>query len=244
MTFSKKLKPVKLKICGLTCPEDVRYCNSIGVDSIGLLVYDSGEKHDPMNITSDEASQIVLEIKNDLRNNSNSTLESVLLVKKKTHSEIIDTIRKISPDAVQMQKETHDVISLHEIRSEFKNIKIIKTIYVDDSIDIVETCNYIDKNVDYIDAVLLDSKKGGSGQTHNWDISANIASHIKDKELEVILAGGLNPDNLKIAIDTISPDMVDIMSYAKDTDNESRKDHKRIDSLVKIIKCYNNEVQN
>ena len=241
MIFKKGEKTIKLKICGLTNIEDIKYCDSVGIDSVGLLVYDSGKKYAPMNILISKARELVLEIKN-LQDNSNSKLQSVLLVKQNTQDDIINIISDISPDVVQMQKETHDAISLKEIRSKFKNIKIIKTIYISDSIDIDKEFKYIDDNEDYIDAVLLDSAKGGSGQTHNWNISAKIAAYVKTKDINVVLAGGLNSENLKAAIDHIKPDMVDIMSSVKDVTVESHKDHKKIDSLVEIIKLYNNEV--
>ena len=65
------------------------------------------------------------------------------------------------------------------------------------------------------DAFLLDSfdsvsgKVGGTGKTHNWQNSARI---VKSVHRPVILAGGLNPDNVTDAVRTVRPYAVDANS--------------------------------
>lgn len=65
---------------------------------------------------------------------------------------------------------------------------------------------------EYADAFLLDSqdlqakKVGGTGKTHNWLISAEF---VNKTEKPVILAGGLNPENVADAIRTVHPFAVD-----------------------------------
>jgi len=65
------------------------------------------------------------------------------------------------------------------------------------------------------DAFLLDSfdpvsgKVGGTGKTHNWQNSARI---VRSVHRPVILAGGLNPDNVTEAVRTVLPYAVDANS--------------------------------
>lgn len=67
------------------------------------------------------------------------------------------------------------------------------------------------------DALLLDSGRpgaaiaelGGTGRVHDWRISRQIAT---EADLPVILAGGLDPDNVGAAIATVRPFAVDVCS--------------------------------
>jgi len=67
----------------------------------------------------------------------------------------------------------------------------------------------------YVDAILLDSgnpnlpnkELGGTGRTHNWDLSRTIRSQVN---VPIILAGGINCNNVKQAIDHVKPFGVDL----------------------------------
>jgi phosphoribosylanthranilate isomerase len=69
----------------------------------------------------------------------------------------------------------------------------------------------------YVDMLLLDSgnpnlatkELGGTGKTHNWQISLEI---VKQVDIPVFLAGGLNPDNVAEAVKTVKPFGVDVCS--------------------------------
>ena len=68
-----------------------------------------------------------------------------------------------------------------------------------------------------VDALLLDSgnpnlkikELGGTGETHNWHLSRKIANQ---SSIPVFLAGGLNPDNVKEALDQVQPFGLDVCS--------------------------------
>jgi phosphoribosylanthranilate isomerase len=69
----------------------------------------------------------------------------------------------------------------------------------------------------HVDALLLDSgnqaltvkELGGTGRTHDWDVSARIVSRVP---VPVFLAGGLNAENVRSAIETVRPFGVDLCS--------------------------------
>jgi phosphoribosylanthranilate isomerase len=50
---------------------------------------------------------------------------------------------------------------------------------------------------------------GGTGRTHNWDVSRRIVEAV---EVPVILAGGLNPGNVVEAVRHVKPYAVDVCS--------------------------------
>ena len=49
--------------------------------------------------------------------------------------------------------------------------------------------------------------KGGTGRTFDWRIAARVA-----ERHDIVLAGGLDPDNVRRAIDVVSPWAVDVSS--------------------------------
>jgi phosphoribosylanthranilate isomerase len=69
----------------------------------------------------------------------------------------------------------------------------------------------------YVDALLLDSgnpklkikELGGTGRVHDWSVSRSI---VDQSGKPVFLAGGLNPDNVRAAIEKVNPYGVDICS--------------------------------
>ena len=85
-----------------------------------------------------------------------------------------------------------------------------------------------------VDAILLDSgnrsgekiELGGTGKTHNWTISRRIC---QDISIPVFLAGGLNPDNIREAIDTVGPFAVDVCSGVR---REGVLDENKLKSFI------------
>ena len=91
-----------------------------------------------------------------------------------------------------------------------------------------------------VDAILLDSadpssgRIGGTGQTHDWAVSAEVAGRV---ELPVILAGGLRPDNVATAVEQVRPWGVNVNSGVELEDGAKSVD------LVREFVAAANEAQ-
>ncbi|MDP2845187.1 MAG: phosphoribosylanthranilate isomerase, partial [Candidatus Methanoperedens sp.] len=87
-----------------------------------------------------------------------------------------------------------------------------------------------------VDAVLLDTvldgKTGGTGVPHNWEVSSEIVLHAG---MPVILAGGLNPENVRAAVRTVRPYAVDA---ASGVETDGRKDEKKVTAFIKIARMH------
>ncbi len=87
------------------------------------------------------------------------------------------------------------------------------------------------------DAVILDSsdpvsgKKGATGLTHDWAISAQIAAK---STIPVILAGGLNPENVAEAILKVKPHAVDAHTGLEDPGGT--RNHVKIQTFAEAAK--------
>ena len=110
------------------------------------------------------------------------------------------------------------------------------------SVRIVQVIHVLDeKSVDealeisgMVDAILLDSgnpnlkvkELGGTGRVHNWKLSRQISDGSK---CPVFLAGGLNPENVRQAIEDVQPFAVDICSGVR---TDGRLDRKKLELFI------------
>lgn len=80
-------------------------------------------------------------------------------------------------------------------------------------------------------ALMLDSAhgphRGGSGVTFDWEVARKVSARIP-----MILAGGLNSENVGEAIRTVHPWMVDVGSG---TETDGRKDHDRVRAFIEAV---------
>lgn len=84
-------------------------------------------------------------------------------------------------------------------------------------------------------AVLLDAydpkARGGTGKTFDWDIAARLA-----QTRRVILAGGLDPENIVEAIETVHPYAVDVCSGIEES--PGIKDKRRLRVFLERVKIH------
>jgi phosphoribosylanthranilate isomerase len=105
------------------------------------------------------------------------------------------------------------VPDLVALRRELPDVSIVQVVHVTGASAIDEAVTF----VPHVDTILLDSgapdatarELGGTGRTHNWEISAEIVRRVW---VPVFLAGGLGPDNVAEAIRQVRPHGVDVCS--------------------------------
>lgn len=139
-------------------------------------------------------------------------IATFLLTSKQTAEEIIAQHLKTKTNTLQLVDHlSHN--ELTKLRERLPEIKLVQVIHVLDENSIDEALN-VQK---FVDALLLDSgnpklkvkELGGTGRTHNWEISRKI---IESVNRPVFLAGGLNPENVNEAIEFVQPFGLDICS--------------------------------
>lgn len=107
-----------------------------------------------------------------------------------------------------------------QLRSALPSVKIVQVIHVVDEHSVNEAIRIAES----VDAILLDSgnpslkikELGGTGRVHNWELSRRIRINAK---CPVFLAGGLNPGNVRQAIETVRPYGVDVCSGVRTDGN-------------------------
>ena len=85
------------------------------------------------------------------------------------------------------------------------------------------------------DTIVLDTlvskKKGGTGQTCDWDTAERL---VKDIDMPLFLAGGINPENVCAAVRKVRPYGIDLSSGVEKA--PAQKDPQKIRALVNNIK--------
>lgn len=209
-----------VKICGLKRKEDLIYAIYEGVDAIGLIVGVTHKSEDALE--PNEANNLIKFVP--------KSVKSVLVTHLVEVYPIVFLLDILKPSMLQLQGEI-EPSGIQRIRKQVPHVEIIKAIHVinKESIEIAK------RYEPYIDYILLDSRTedrlGGTGKTHDWSISAQI---VKEVGKPVILAGGLNSENVCEAIKQVKPFGVDANSGTKGSDGF--KDYRKVKDFIKNAK--------
>ena len=204
------MKP-KIKICGIQNLEDAKFCESLGVDAIGLVFFNGSAR----NITIATAKEIA--------DNLPPFITVVALFVNPKTSLVNAVLANVKVDCLQFHGEESD-----DFCQQFKR-KWYKAIAMRQGLNLKQEL----KKYPNAQAILLDSycpkSKGGTGKSFNWhDIPLDLAK-------PVILAGGLNADNIQQAIATVAPWAVDVSSGVEVS--KGVKSQNKIKNLVELIRA-------
>lgn len=217
-----------VKICGVCNAEDAILCHHLGVDAVGMILTKPGRRREAGSdrLERAEAAKLARSLPDELK--------SVLLVHADSLVEILELAEEISPSMLQVQKRV-DPEMLLRVKERFPEKCIINSFSVTSGVSLPEIEGEIRMYVDQgaSDVVLLDSAHGGSGATHDWKISAELVKRFSDTP--VILAGGLNAENVEKAFRIVRPYGVDVMSGVTGTERRDRKDPDRLHAFMKAV---------
>jgi len=213
---------MRVKICGITSLDEAKMCLSMGADALGFLVGITHSAEDK--IAHHDACEIIKKLP--------PFVSTVAVTHLTDADEVIDLCKYLNVTTVQIHN-TMSIANVKKVRDALPMVKIIKNFHVDKQLSIES----IKEFRGIVDAILLDTRTedrlGGTGITHDWTISSKIA---KEVDLPIILAGGLNPDNLRDAIDGISPLYgVDVNSGVE---TAGKKDKHKVGRFVEIAKGF------
>ncbi len=198
---------IPTKICGITNVDDAIITIKNGASAIGLIFYEKS----PRAISTKIAKIIANEI-------PGSVTKVGVFVNHDTEF-INEAIQSIPLDMVQLHGDESP-----EYCKQF-DVPVIKALRVKDK----ESLSIIN---DYeVKAILLDTfskdKFGGTGESFDWSLLK------EEMDKPIILSGGLNPDNILIAIESVYPSGIDVNSGVEKS--PGIKDHKKIEALFQKL---------
>ncbi len=213
---------VEIKICGITCREDVQILNSLQIDYAGF-VFAEGSKR---TISPERCRDIISEI--------SPRIKLVALFVNGTDNQIGTTLEQVDFDYLQLHGD-EDVKKIEHVNRLFGK-PIIKAVGVSNTFDNEQVTDYFG----IVDKLLLDSipmaknqLPGGNGVSFNWELLRNTKIPIP-----WMLAGGLNHKNIDSALSLLSPSCVDVSSGVEVC--PGKKSAEKVSLFVKRVRSRNN----
>jgi phosphoribosylanthranilate isomerase len=202
-----------IKICGITNVDDALAAVAAGADALGFNFY----KPSPRYIMPQHARQIIAKLPS-----------SVLTVGVFVNEESPKAVHSIANEAGITALQLHGDESPSYCRELAADRYVIKTLSVSNDFDIHALQSY------EVQAIMLDTKhnalRGGTGRVFDWSI-AKEANRVVPK---LFLAGGLSPENIEEAIETVRPYAVDACSALED--EPGKKNHERMRAFVETAR--------
>lgn len=187
----------KIKFCGLTRSSDAAHAAEIGAFYGGVIMTKSARQ-----VTPADAREIF---------DAAPELKRVGVVGREPISRILRAAERAELDVLQLHRHLSGD-ERDQLREEFDG-EIWSVLGIDEQTSqLPESWKSI---ADSVDALLLDTsirgKSGGTGRPFDWDAIAASAIEV-GRDIPIVLAGGLNPENVARAISTLHPAVVDVSS--------------------------------
>ncbi len=185
-----------------------------GVDWLGFPLRLSCHKED---VPDDEAAAIIRTIE--------PPTVAVLITYLNKAADILDLCGKLGTRSVQLHGDVR-VDELKLLRAEDRGILLVKSLIVTGE-NLRELEGQVAELSPYVDAFITDTfdpesgARGATGKTHDWRISRRL---VEVSPKPVILAGGLTPDNVALAIRDVRPAGVDAHTGVEDANGDKSED--------------------
>lgn len=204
---------VRVKVCGITTPEDARLAASAGADAIGLIFAES-----PRRIGVKQARRIADVLPEGV--------SKVGVFVNSEPQEILEVAEAVGLDYAQLHgDEAPDVVEALQSCG----LGVIKALRVRDADSLAAMDGY------GADFFLLDSYservRGGSGERFDWALAKAMKGCVN-----IFVSGGLTPENVREAVEFLRPYGVDASSSLEDA--PGKKNGERVRRFVSAAKGY------
>lgn len=199
----------KIKLCGLSRPCDIEAANRLKPEYIGFVFAPKSRRY----VNPEKAAE--------LKSLLHPSIKAVGVFVRENHETVAGLLNNGTIDMAQLHGgESEGYIT--QLRT-LTDKPIIKAFRIDTEQD-VEAANK--SSADY---VLLDSGQGGTGTVFDWNLLGKI-------DCPYFLAGGLNADNVRSAIETLKPYAVDVSSGIE---TDGYKDIQKMEAFVHAVAKFN-----
>ena len=207
------MKRTRVKICGFTRANDALCAAQLGVDAIGLVFYEPSPRH----VTLEQARAIVAALP--------PFVTVVGLFVNAQQADVNQLIDQLALDVLQFHGDEDQLFC-----SSFR-LPYIKAVRVQQGSDIIQAAQtFSDAQGLLLDAWHPDVQ-GGTGLQFDWSIVADVLT--QELVLPLILAGGLDAENIYTAIETTQPYAVDVSSGVESA--KGIKDSLRMTDFLKEV---------
>jgi phosphoribosylanthranilate isomerase len=177
---------VRVKICGITSPEQAVMAQDAGADLLGLVIYPKSSRY----VDVQRAVQI--------RQVIGPKTQCVVLLVNADETSVHEVIEQVKPDLLQFHGDESP-----EFCQQF-NFPFIRAIRMREGLDIDAEVSAYHAEGGFLFDAWSEDQYGGTGHQFDWSRLPTSTDY------PLILAGGLNSDNVAEAVRLVRPDMVDV----------------------------------
>ena len=206
---------MRIKICGITNLDDAKAAADAGADALGFILYPASKRFIPI----ERAIEIV----------------EALPPFVQTVAVTVNANKEFSNLGWRKQLKHFGLAQLHgqespvHVKAVGKYLPVIKVFPAD-------RAGEFDPAAYAVSAFMLDTPSadhGGTGRVFDWSLAVEFK---KRTAKPLILSGGLNPENVAQAIETVQPYAVDVSSGVESS--PGKKDHAKLREFIRICKKF------
>lgn len=211
---------LKLKACGITELEDARYLAGAGADFLGFVQHEESPRYAPPALAADIIEWVhgpkpVGVFVNDSAREVNAAADEAGF-------ELVQLHGQEPPELVQAVDRP-----------------VIKAIHVRHDVSSGQLRGLFERYEDLVEYFLLDTHDssvwGGTGESFNWRMARDLSS-----EYPIFLAGGIDEQNLRRAVETMRPSAVDLSSGLERAPGD--KSFEKIDAFMDTYRTVESEL--
>jgi phosphoribosylanthranilate isomerase len=204
---------MKIKVCGLKDPENIKAVTSLAPDNIGFIFYGP-------------SSRFVDNMPPESLNNIPSSIKKTAVFVNENAQSIIELIDKYGFDAIQLHgNESPEFCNSFRLK-----VQVIKAFGLSSSFDFEQLNAYVNK----VDFFLFDTKTdihGGSGKTFDWSVINKY-----DLDIPFFLSGGISLENLEDVKNICHPQFYGADLNSRFETAPGMKDIRKLEKAFDIIK--------
>ncbi|MFA6106538.1 MAG: phosphoribosylanthranilate isomerase [Patescibacteria group bacterium] len=245
---------MKIKFCGITNIEDAKNAINLGADYLGFII---DFPQSPRSITLEQFMALSAKVQNcdsGILSEANQIPNSQ--PRRQAGKFQIPKIVAVTVDMAEnklnkfLDSNLIDILQFHgnetpELCGRFKNrAEVWRLFKISPDDNLEKTISDLKRFKGKIDRFLIDSAsaddkaKGAAKKFDNFSLFKNF----EQAGYPLVLAGGINPDNVKLYIEKLNPEIIDVASGIED--RPGKKSLKKMKELIKIVNKYNRKKAN
>lgn len=218
-----------IQIYSIQTVEEALQCVQAGAEAIGVAVATGANL--PAEVPEATCAEIFAALE--------GRAQRVLLVVTQTEEETVEYVRRLQPDILQLcgnrLPATPEFAA--QCRAVRPGLRVLQAVGVNGP-EAIDRAKYF---AGFCDMLILDSIApgiagiGAAGRTHDWSIDAEI---VRSVPCHVVLAGGLDAENVRAAIEAVRPWGVDSFTRTSDRlpNGGSRKNIEKVRAFVQAAR--------
>jgi phosphoribosylanthranilate isomerase len=214
---------MRIKICGITKPEQGKAIASFGATALGFICVPTSPRY----VNATQMQAVIAQLP--------ASIDRIGVFANTTLKEISQVVAATKLTGVQLHGDESPAFC-HHLRSLLPDVEIVKALRIRDARALEQAAAY----TIYVDTLLLDAydpqQLGGTGRTLDWRTLQQFQS-----SLPWFLAGGLTPDNIATALTQLRPHGIDLSSGVERSPGD--KDLDKIARLFEQLRLSVNSYQ-